>query len=150
MIPAKPRRRYKPYAHCKLRGHLLTAANRRGTNGCLTCMAIRNERPFCPRGHPLIPGNTYPHRNGVRCCQCQRDQSAKYDAKHGHVRIVKQPKNEQERWEKILRDFGLGMGAGQQVGASKIAYGDVPVAMAERAIVHLRYPKGHKRPILVG
>lgn len=144
----------KPVATCK-RGHRFTNGNTRlnkeGTRICRKCMARlcryyrykrkKRDRKLCPRGHPMIPGNVYRYKDGFRCLMCQRDHNATHNKKFGIVRKTKPPKNETERWERILKDFGLGMCTGE----SNLYYGDVPLAVAEQQIVHKRFAAGHKR-----
>jgi hypothetical protein len=144
----------KPVKTCK-RGHKFSEANTRlkadGTRICRKCMARlcryyrhkrkKRDRKLCPRGHPLIPGNVYRYKDGWRCCECQRNHNATHNKKFGIVRKTKPPRNEQERWERILKDFGLGMG----VGEYNLSYGEVPVAVAEQEAIWKRFAKGHKR-----
>jgi hypothetical protein len=101
-----------------------------------------NGRKLCSNGHQMIGGNTYTTVKGaVKCVQCQRNFQKSFDAAHGIARRpLKQIKNEVEFWEKVLKDHNLHMSR----GAWKLSYGDVPLTVAERDIVHLRYAKGHK------
>jgi hypothetical protein len=144
-----------PLLTCK-RGHRMTPDNvlHRGHRNriCKACQLRRvlyyashrklSLRPLCSNGHAMVPGNRYVTKKGAtKCRQCQRNFQKSFDAAHGIARRpLKQIKNEVEFWEKVLKDHNLHMSR----GAWKLSYGDVPLTVAERDIVHLRYAKGHK------
>jgi hypothetical protein len=144
-----------PIVKCK-RGHPFKGNNvyksPGGQRNCRKCevrrrlyrasLAKHNRRKVCAHGHRMVEGNTFLHGIVVKCRMCQRNWQAKFDMVHGvRRRPPKQPKNEVEFWEKVLKDFGLHMSRGE----FRLEYGDIPVLMAEQAIVHLRYAKGHLR-----
>ena len=141
---------------CK-RGHDRTAPGNDGLR-CKACKQIlrspeylsqhvpgkytpRKPKTHCKQGHELTGPNAYHHPAGrVKCRKCQEGWGLSYRRRHG-VRPRPEPRNEVERWNRILQDAGLGVYAG-----GGLANGDNALALAEAQVIRKRFGKGKRRP----